>query len=331
MTQLEDAKEVPDNANEHCPGVGSEGAGKASACEGCPNKDICASAQPKGPDPDLPLIAENMKDVRRKIAVLSGKGGVGKSTVTSQLAYALAENKDTDIGVLDADITGPSIPIMFGVQEEEVHHTADGWQPIFADENIGVVSVGFLLPDPDAPVIWRGPKKNGMIKQFLRDVVWDKVDYMLIDTPPGTSDEHLSVVQLLEGSAGLDGAIIVTTPQEVSLSDVRKEIDFCHKVNVKILGVIENMSGFVCPKCTKPTEVFAPSTGGAKAMCEKLNVPFLGSIPLDPRFGMCGDQGLSIKEQFAESAASGAVSVLSTKLRETVDALPINTPVPIEE
>ncbi|KAJ3091710.1 Cytosolic Fe-S cluster assembly factor nubp1 [Quaeritorhiza haematococci] len=152
-------------------------------------------------------------------------------------------------------------------------------------DNLAVMSIGFMLQNPDEAVIWRGPKKNGLIKQFLKDVDWGELDYLLVDTPPGTSDEHLSIVQFMKESK-IDGAVIITTPQEVSLQDVRREINFCRKVNVPVLGVVENMSGFVCPKCTKQSLIFPPTTGGGSKMAEDLGVPFLGSIPLDPRIGM---------------------------------------------
>ncbi|CAG8782934.1 5644_t:CDS:2, partial [Acaulospora morrowiae] len=167
-----------------------------------------------------------------------------------------------------------------------------GWSPVYVQDNLGVMSIGFMLPDPDDAVIWRGPKKNGLIKQFLKDVDWGELDFILIDTPPGTSDEHLSISQYLKES-GIDGAIIITTPQEVALQDVRKEIDFCRKVKIPILGVVENMSGFICPNCKGESIIFAPTTGGAKKMAEECNIKYLGSIPLDPRIGKACDSGIS--------------------------------------
>ncbi|TKC41767.1 hypothetical protein EI555_000428 [Monodon monoceros] len=218
-------------------------------------------------------IKEKMKTVKHKILVLSGKGGVGKSTFSAHLAHGLAEDENTQVALLDIDICGPSIPKIMGLEGEQ-----------FLEDNLGVMSVGFLLSSPDDAVIWRGPKKNGMIKQFLRDVDWGEVDYLIVDTPPGTSDEHLSAVQYL-AAAHIDGAVIITTPQEVSLQDVRKEISFCHKVKLPVIGVVENMSGFICPKCQKETQIFPPTTGGAEVMCHDLKVPLLGKVPLDPRIG----------------------------------------------
>ncbi|XP_063454439.1 cytosolic Fe-S cluster assembly factor NUBP1 isoform X3 [Pan paniscus] len=191
----------------------------------------------------------------------------------------------TRIALLDIDICGPSIPKIMGLEGEQVHQSGSGWSPVYVEDNLGVMSVGFLLSSPDDAVIWRGPKKNGMIKQFLRDVDWGEVDYLIVDTPPGTSDEHLSVVQYL-AAAHIDGAVIITTPQEVSLQDVRKEINFCRKVKLPIIGVVENMSGFICPKCKKESQIFPPTTGGAELMCQDLEVPLLGRVPLDPLIGI---------------------------------------------
>lgn len=283
-------------APEHCPGTDSEAAGKASACQGCPNQQICASALPKGPDPDIAVIAQRLSKVKRKILILSGKGGVGKSTVTSMLSRCFAA-RAFNVGVLDIDICGPSLPRIFGVEGEQIHQSGSGWSPVYVDDNLSLMSAGFLLPSLDAAVIWRGPKKNGLIKQLLRDVDWtpseESLEFLFVDTPPGTSDEHLSIVQYM-ADAGLDGAVIVTTPQEVSLLDVRKEIDFCRKVNLPILGVVENMSGFVCPSCKFESTILPASTGGAEKLCLDNNVPLLGKVPLDPSVGQACDEGVNI-------------------------------------
>jgi len=285
-------------------GPSSEEAGKASSCDGCPNQSVCATA-PKGPDPDIAVIQERLQDVRHKILVLSGKGGVGKSTFSSQLAFALGHDGTKEVGVLDIDICGPSIPKIMGVENEQIHNSGSGWSPVYAEDNIAVMSVGFMLPDPDEAVIWRGPKKNGLIKQFLKDVDWGKLDFLIVDTPPGTSDEHLSITQLLK-SAGIDGAIIVTTPQEVALTDVRKEINFCFKSQLPIIGIVENMSGFVCPSCHGESQIFPSSTGGARRMAAEYNVPFLGAIPLDPSIGFSCDKGVSFTRDFPNSPATKA-------------------------
>ncbi|EZF70751.1 cytosolic Fe-S cluster assembly factor nbp35 [Trichophyton soudanense CBS 452.61] len=290
---------------EHCPGPTSSQAGKGDACAGCPNQAICASA-PKGPDPDIPLITARLASIRHKILVLSGKGGVGKSTFSALLAHAFASNPQSTVGIMDADICGPSIPKMMDVEAETIHVSADGWNPVWVSDNLAVMSIQFMLPNRDDAVIWRGPKKNGLIKQFLKDVEWGEMDYLIVDTPPGTSDEHLSVNSLLKES-GVDGAVLVTTPQEVSLLDVRKEVDFCRKAGIRILGLVENMSGFVCPSCKHQSDIFKATTGGGRQLAADLDIQFLGSIPLDPRVGMACDFGESFIDSFPDSPATLAL------------------------
>lgn len=302
---------------EHCPGPESNLAGQSDACAGCPNQSICASA-PKGPDPDIPLITARLSGIKHKILVLSGKGGVGKSTFTTMLAHAFASNPASMVGIMDTDICGPSIPKMMGVEAETIHVSNAGWSPVWVADNLGVMSVQFMLPNRDDAVIWRGPKKNGLIKQFLKDVEWGDLDYLIVDTPPGTSDEHLSVNSYLKES-GVDGAVLVTTPQEVSLLDVRKEIDFCRKAGIRILGVVENMSGFVCPSCTHETQIFKASTGGARRLAQETSIPFLGAVPLDPRIGMACDYGESFFDNFPDSPACVALRSVVQRLSEEAE------------
>ncbi|XP_055221254.2 cytosolic Fe-S cluster assembly factor NUBP1 isoform X3 [Gorilla gorilla gorilla] len=281
-------EEVPHD----CPGADSAQAGRGASCQGCPNQRLCASGAGATPDPAIEEIKEKMKTVKHKILVLSGKGGVGKSTFSAHLAHGLAEDENT-----------------------QVHQSGSGWSPVYVEDNLGVMSVGFLLSSPDDAVIWRGPKKNGMIKQFLRDVDWGEVDYLIVDTPPGTSDEHLSVVQYL-AAAHIDGAVIITTPQEVSLQDVRKEINFCRKVKLPIIGVVENMSGFICPKCKKESQIFPPTTGGAELMCQDLEVPLLGRVPLDPLIGKNCDKGQSFFIDTPDSPATLAYRSIIQRIQE---------------
>ncbi|RZC61331.1 hypothetical protein C5167_023087 [Papaver somniferum] len=341
-------QEIPEDANEHCPGPQSESAGKADSCAGCPNQEICATA-PKGPDPDLVAIAERMATVKHKILVLSGKGGVGKSTFSAQLAFALA-GMDHQVGLLDIDICGPSIPKMLGLEGQDIHQSNLGWSPVYVESNLGVMSIGFMLPNPDEAVIWRGPRKNGIIKQFLKDVHWGELDYLVVDAPPGTSDEHISIVQFLQAT-GIDGAIIVTTPQEVSLIDVRKEVSFCKKVGIRVLGVVENMSGLQQPladvkfmkvsgkgeetdmtewalkymKENAPemlnlitcTEVFDSSKGGAAKMCREMEVPFLGKVPMDPKLGKAAEEGRScFADQHCGASAAALRRIIDTLLED---------------
>ena len=313
----------PANANSDCVGPSSDQAGKAAGCAGCPNQGLCASGAAKAVDPAIAVINEKLKSVKHTILVLSGKGGVGKSSTAAQLAWALA-GKGNEVGILDIDLCGPSIPCMMGLQGEQVHKSGSGWSPVYAEDNLAVMSIGFMLPDADAPVIWRGPRKNGLIKQFMTDVDWGELDYLIIDTPPGTSDEHISMAQFLK-ETNIDGAVVVTTPQEVAMSDVRKELNFCEKTKIPVLGLIENMSHaqvavsqlrFIskdgsqdqtasaletlrtrCPELLELqvlSNVFASSGTGVQGMAAKFNVPYLGRVPLDPALGKACDNGEAV-------------------------------------
>lgn len=313
------ANDVPANAPESCPGTGSAEAGKAQACKGCPNQDVCQSGRSTAADSAaVAEIGQKMSNIKHKILVLSGKGGVGKTTFTAQMAFSFARDENLQVGVLDADVCGPSVPLLFGLEREKVHHSGSGWSPVYVSENIGVMSIGFLLSSQDDAVIWRGPKKNGLIKQFLHEVNWGEVDYLLVDTPPGTSDEHLSLVQYLS-STSVDGAIIVTTPQEVALMDVRREINFCRKVNLPIIGVVENMSGFICPKCSNVSRIFPPSSGGAEKMASEMDVRYLGAIELDPRLGQACDSGESFVDNFPDSRVAQSYQKIVECIRTIVN------------
>lgn len=307
---------------EHCPGVESTDAGKGSACAGCPNQSLCSTGNAsQAKDAYLSVVTERLREVKHKLLVLSGKGGVGKSTVTKLLSRAMAKAKeDQNFSVLDIDICGPSQPRAFGVQDEQVHQSGSGWSPVFVDENLSVMSIGFLLSSPDDAIIWRGPKKNGMIKQFLGDVDWGDLDYLIIDTPPGTSDEHLSAISFMEKTSNV-AAVIVTTPQEVALLDVRKEINFCHKMKIPIVGIIENMSGYVCPNCTKESQIFPAKSGGAEKMAKEMGIPLLGRLPLDPRIAQCTDKGQDLIAEFADSKSVQGVKEIAEKVFEYFQAL----------
>jgi len=297
-----------------CPGTGTEESGKADACQGCPNQQICAAAGPALPDPDVQLIANNLKEVNNIILVLSGKGGVGKSTVTANIARCLSLSPSVSVGVLDIDLCGPSQPRVLGCEGETVHQSGSGWSPVYLEDNLSLMSAGFLLPSPDAALIWRGPKKNGLIKQLLRDVDWGALDYLLVDTPPGTSDEHLSIVQYLAQCNSVRGAVIVTTPQEIALQDVRKEINFCQKVALPVLGVVENMSIFVCPKCKMSSNILPKSKTGAA----QLGYPVIANLPLDPIVGKSCDEGESLFENHGESEVAQAYMKLVETLCKSI-------------
>jgi len=299
---------------EHCPGTESESAGKESACQGCPNQNVCASGQTKLPDPAIDVIAARLSTVRKKLLVLSGKGGVGKSTVSSLLARAFAVNQDTNVGLLDVDICGPSVPRIMGCEGEIVHQSGSGWSPVYVDDNLCVMSVGFLLENASSAVIWRGPRKNGIIKQFLTEVDWgSNLDVLIVDTPPGTSDEHLSIATYLS-KCDIDGAIVVTTPQDVALLDVRKEIDFCRKSKIPIVGIIENMSVYVCSKCSHAVEIFPKTSGGGESLAKECDIPFLGRIPIDTKLTKCCDEGTNFITAYPDSPTSKFMLELIEKL-----------------
>lgn len=230
-------------------------------------------------------VDRRMSRIKHKIMVLSGKGGVGKSTVAAHLAYALSV-KGKKVGLLDVDVHGPSIPKMLGLEGRPVTGTGDTLAPVEMGPNLRVMSMGFFLRESDEALIWRGPLKANLIRQFLSDVEWGDLDYLVIDSPPGTGDEPLSVGQLVTGA---DGALVITTPQEIALTDVRKSITFCRKLGLPVLGVIENMSGFTCPHCGGRVDIF--KTGGGERMAVDMGVRFLGRIPLDPRVVEQGDRG----------------------------------------
>lgn len=233
-------------------------------------------------------ITKNLGRIKHKLVVLSGKGGVGKSTVSANLAIGLSE-KGYNVGLLDSDIHGPSIPKILGIEDKLPEATEAGINPVSVHSNLKVMSMALLMRDRDAPVIWRGPLKMGAIKQFLGEVNWGDLDYLIIDLPPGTGDEPLSIAQLIPDSAG---AIIVTTPQDVALLSVRKSINFVKKMNMPVVGIIENMSGFLCPHCKNSIDIF--KTGGGLKASKDFLVPFLGKIPLDPQIVESGDSGKTL-------------------------------------
>ena len=230
-------------------------------------------------------LAARMGLVKRKLLVLSGKGGVGKSTVAANLAIALAA-AGRHVGLLDVDIHGPSIPRLLGLEGQRAGSGEDGIEPVVYDACLKVMSIGFVLRNRDEAVIWRGPLKMGAIRQFLKDVAWGELDFLVVDCPPGTGDEPLSVAQLLGDP---DGAVIVTTPQQLAISDVRKCVTFCRQLDLPVLGVVENMSGFVCPHCGRKSDIF--KSGGGEAMAADMGIPFLGRIPIDPEVVRASDQG----------------------------------------
>ena len=245
-------------------------------------------------------IRQNIRHIKHQILVLSGKGGVGKSSIAVNLAVWLSM-QGKKVGLLDVDIHGPSVPKLLNLEDSKPKGGRDIIEPILFGDRLKVMSVGFLIQNEDSALICRGPMKHNIIKQFVSEVSWGDLDYLIVDCPPGTGDEPLSIVQLL-GKA--DGAVIVTTPQEVALSDVRKGITFCHNLNLPVIGVLENMSGFVCPKCGEMTDIF--KSGGGKKMAKQMNVPFLGRIPIDPQIVEACDSGKPYVQHYGLSQAARA-------------------------
>jgi Mrp family chromosome partitioning ATPase/predicted Fe-Mo cluster-binding NifX family protein len=239
-----------------------------------------------------------MSQVKHKLIVLSGKGGVGKSTVAVNLATSLAL-EGRRVGLLDVDLHGPTVPQLLGLSDRPALLEGDVLAPVAVGDNLKVMSIGFLLGERDGAVVWRGPMKAVAIEQFLGDVDWGELDYLVIDSPPGTGDEPLAVCQAI---GKMDGAIIVTTPQETALSNVRRSMNFCKLLDLKVLGVIENMSGFACPHCGKVTDIF--SKGGGEAMAAKAGVPLLARVPLDPAIVTAGDAGKPYIYHYSKSAAA---------------------------
>ena len=354
MMMMEPDERPPPNANANCVGPTSTAAGTSSACDGCPNQKECATGKfrkSEGPSDEELAIASRLAKCKRIVLVLSGKGGVGKSPMAQAMARELSESKEKcAVGLLDIDICGPSVPTMTKKEGADVHKSNSGWQPVYVTENLSVMSIGFLLPNKDDSVVWRGPRKNGLIKQFLCDTEWGELDYLIVDAPPGTSDEHLSIVQYVKGGAKIDGALIVTTPQEVAMADVRKEVNFCEKTGVKVLGVVENMSGsdlrlgevtfslddgekdvtelvkealkakgIDSDRLTIDCPVFAATRGGAEQMCKEKGIPFLGKVPLDTGIGRAGEDGDSV---FGDESRAGAKS--KAALRSVVGKLVTN-------
>ena len=265
-------------------------------------------------DDQTKLIRQRMNKIKHKIAVISGKGGVGKSLVTVNLASLLAKNgRRNTVGILDADLTGPCIPKMIGLKGSRLDAGPAGILPATGPEGIKVVSMDFLLPTDDAPVIWRGPLKMGAIRQFLSEVAWGPLDVLLVDLPPGTGDESLSILQLLPE---MDGVVIVTIPSEVSQAVVKKAVTFARKMNVPIFGIVENMSGMICPHCGETINVF--SEGGGAKVASEMGVELLGSIPIDPRISQDSDEGTPFTTKHSDSPASKAFKNIAEKIEENL-------------
>ncbi|HLB68008.1 MAG TPA: Mrp/NBP35 family ATP-binding protein [Thermoplasmata archaeon] len=257
-------------------------------------------------------MASRLGKVKHKIVVMSGKGGVGKTSVAANLSVVLA--REGRVGLVDADVTGPDVAKIMGVEDAQVKATEHGMEPVLGPNGVKVISMAHLV-DRDTAVVWRGPLKIKALKQMLGDVEWGELDYLVIYLPPGTSDEPLSIAQEIPDA---DGAVVVTTPQEVSLLDVRKSIAFAKAVRLPILGIVENMSGMTCPHCGKFIDVF--KVGGGEAAAKELGLPFLGRIPLDPSIVVGGDAGRPFVLEHPDSEATKAFEAVVAKLKEQLKA-----------
>lgn len=252
-------------------------------------------------------IKTSLKRIKHKLLVMSGKGGVGKTSVSVNLAIALA-NKGFKVGLMDVDIHGPDVPRVMGLDGVLDLNDSQKLVPMAYSDNLSAVSIESLTPNKDDAIIWRGPMKFNAIRQFISHVEWGDLDYLIIDSPPGTGDEPLTVAQTIADAQ----AVIVTTPQEVSLADVRKSINFCRTVKMKIVGLVENMSGYECPHCGETVDLFG--SGGGQRTAEQSGIPFLGKIPIDRHVVTCGDSGTCVQEKFPDSAGSKAFAALANKI-----------------
>jgi Mrp family chromosome partitioning ATPase len=303
-----------------------------NTCKTCGDSECAAQEKRPGERDeeflDRQALLSRMCQIEHKIMVLSGKGGVGKSTVAVNLATALAM-AGKRVGLLDVDIHGPSVPKLLHLEGSQISAFGDAMFPVevsCGDGTLSVMSIGFLLRERDDAVIWRGPRKYGVIKQFLKDVEWGELDYLVVDSPPGTGDEPLAVAQLIEKA---DGAVVVTTPQEVAVQDVRRCIVFCRQVGLPVLGVVENMSGFTCPRCGELVKIFG--TDGGRAMAEEMGVPFLGAIPLEPEVVVSGDSGTPMVQAKPHSATAKAFGRIVRTLLEPELCAANAQPVPFRD
>jgi ATP-binding protein involved in chromosome partitioning len=293
MTHPTPAKDT--NCDEHCD----------ENCSSCSSKPT--------PQPQMGLPPKSKIDVKHVILVLSGKGGVGKSTVSVNLASALSAHGRT-VGLLDLDFHGPNIPKMLGIEGQKPAVLEKHIEPVHVTGNLSVMSMAFLLPDTSTPVVWRGPMKMIAIQQFLDEVNWGSLDYLVVDLPPGTGDEALSIAQL---APNVKGAIIVTTPQDVAVLDAVKSVKFIEKLEIPVIGIIENMSGMICPHCGDTIDLFG--RGGGKKAAEDLGVPYLGAIPLDPEMVKAGDEGRPYVLRHADTPTWKAVDAVMEKLVKLVE------------
>lgn len=280
-------------------------------CESCEVSPKCSTVAKK--EHEQKRLQEKLHHIRCKVMVMSGKGGVGKSTVATNLAASLAL-RGYQVGILDADLHGPDVPRMLGIEGQHLISKGDGVEPVEVFAGFKAVSMALLAQEPDKAIVWRGPLKHSAIRQFLRDVNWGDLDFLFIDLPPGTGDEPLSVSKLIKE---VDGAVIVTTPQDVALLDSRKAVSFSKQINIPVLGIVENMSGMTCPHCGESIDLF--KIGGGEKAAKELGVPFLGRIPIDPQVVLSCDSGEPFVAKAYESLAKTAFIQVIQNLLEQLE------------
>ena len=280
-------------------------------CESCQISPNCSTVEKK--EHEQKRLKEKLHHIRCKVMVMSGKGGVGKSTVATNLAASLALS-GYQVGILDADLHGPDVPRMLGIEGQHLISKGDGVEPVEVFAGFKAVSMALLAKEPDKAIVWRGPLKHSAIRQFLGDVNWGDLDFLFIDLPPGTGDEPLSVSKLIQE---VDGAVIVTTPQDVALLDSRKAVSFSKQINIPVLGIVENMSGMTCPHCGESIDLF--KIGGGEKSAEELGVPFLGRIPIDPRVVLSCDSGEPFVAEPDDSLAKTAFTQVIQNLLEQLE------------
>jgi ATP-binding protein involved in chromosome partitioning len=266
------------------------------------------------------VLKDRMSRIKNKIIVMSGKGGVGKTSVSVNLSYALAL-MGREVGLVDIDLHGPNIAKMLGVEGQNFIGSDNGIEPVRVLPNLKAASISFATPNPDMPIIWRGPLKMSAIRQFLEEINWGELDYLIIDSPPGTGDEPLSACQLIPE---VSGAVIVTTPQDVSILDARKSVFFARQLKIPIIGIIENMSGFVCPHCGKETPIF--KKGGGEKAAKNLGVPFLGRIPFEPELVELADRGVPFVSEGRDGIPARAFMEICRRIEEFLSGSGIETP-----
>jgi len=283
---------------------------KTVTCDSCDQSNSCSQQEKEAHAQER--LKSKLSHIKHRIMVMSGKGGVGKSTVSANLAVSLSL-EGLNVGLMDADIHGPNIPMMLGIESRQILGSGNGMVPIELFPNLKVMSMAFFIDDRDNPVVWRGPLKHNVISQFLGEVDWGEIDCLVVDLPPGTGDEPLSVAHLIKN---VDGSVIVTTPQDVALLDSRKAVTFSRMLQIPVIGIVENMSGLICPHCRNEIDLF--KVGGGEKAAQEMRVPFLGRIPIDPEIVKDCDRGMPFVMSHPDSEASMAFKKMAGRCREFI-------------